>query len=120
MSDYTDLFEKMNEQESPEDVLMVRIAGEIEQLIDALEGEYWFHNDADYAETNVLTWLEENRPEFYKEALEQPETVEGSDVILDALRALDLMKDWEEVEEGELQTSEEEERWRNAIGSPEE
>lgn len=115
MDNYSQLFEKMNEQETPEDTLMVKIAGELEQMITALEGDYWFHSSADYSETDVLEWLKENRPEFYRKALEQPETVEGSDVITDALKALDLMKEWHEVESNDIQTPEEERRWKDAL-----
>jgi len=78
-------------------------------------GEYWFYENAEYSEPDVLAWLKKNRPEFYKRALKEPETIEGSDILIDALKALGLMKSWEEVEEKDIQTPEEEERWRAAI-----
>ena len=120
MDSYSDLFEKISEQESSEDVLILRIAQELEQLTGALERDYWFHEDIKYSESDVHDWLKENRPEFYERAFVEPETVEGSDVIIDALKALGLMKDWVDVEEKDLQTPEDEERWRSATSAPEE
>lgn len=93
MDEYSELFEKMNEQESPEDILSIKIEQETWDLIIALKGEYWFHEDIIYSEYDVINWLKENRPEFYRKVLEQPETLEGSDVLSDALNALGLMKE---------------------------
>lgn len=116
MDIYSDLVDKLNEQETPEDTLQIKIAQTIEELIDAMKGEYWFHEDTMYSEASVLGWIKENRPEFYKKALEQPETVEGSDILTDALEALGLMKNWLEVTDKDIQTPEEEERWKGALG----
>ena len=115
MDNYSDLFEKMNEQETPEDTLQIKIAQEIEEIVAHFTGEYWFHEDIKYGESDVLNWLREYRPEFYMKAFVEPETVEGSDVITDALEALGLMKNWIDVEEKDIQTPEDEERWRSAL-----
>ena len=120
MNNYSDLFEKMNEQETPEDTLQIKIAQEITQLVNAMKREYWFHEDTMYSESSVFDWIKENRPEFYRKALEQPETVEGSDILTIALEALDFMKDWTDVGEKDIQTLEDEERWKGALGNRDE
>lgn len=115
MDSYSDLLEKMNEQESSVDVLMLKIAEEIEEFVVNSARDFWFNEDIKYSEYDVLNWLKENRPEFYKKVLEQPEIVEGSDTLIDALRALDLMKDWAEVRDKDIQTPEEEEQRKGAL-----
>lgn len=87
------LFEKINEQEYPEDTLSTKIEHEIYDLVAAMKGEYWFHGDIIYSEYDVINWLKENKPEFYKRVLEQPETIEGNDNLIEALKALGLMKE---------------------------
>jgi len=116
MDNFSKLFEKMNEQETPEDIFLLKIAEEIAGMVSALKGDYWFHEDIRYCESDVLDWLKENRPDFYRKAHEQPETVEGSDVIVDALRALGIMKEWHDVTREELETPEDVESWRQARG----
>jgi len=121
MDDFSKLLEAMNVSETLEGVLAAKIERVIaEDYLKALHGDYWFHPDTKYSAYDVLNWLKKNRPESYKVALKEPEAIEGSDIVGDALKALGLMKDWFEVEEEELRSPEEIERWRTAIGPPEE
>lgn len=115
MDSYSDLFEKMNEQGAPEDILSTKIEQETWDLVTASKGEYWFHEDVIYSEYDVLNWLREYKPEFYMKAFVEPDIVEGSDALIDALKALDLMKDWIDVGEKDIQTPEEEVQWKAAI-----
>lgn len=116
MDNFSTLFEKVNEQESPEDILLQGIAEEIAGMVSALEGDYWFDKDISYSDSDVLAWLKIHRRDFYIEALERPEIIEGNDAIAEALEALGMMKDWHDVEEEELETPEDAERWRSARG----
>lgn len=95
---FEQIFEDIREQETLEDVLMLRITVEIEELIPALKGEYWFHEDVEVSESDVLDWLKENTPNFYALALKDPELVEGHDNLTRALEALGLMKEWNDEE----------------------
>lgn len=113
---FNELFEKMNEQEgTPEALLMDKIVDEIKGLLAALKGDYWFHEDTKFGETDVLNWIKENKPEFYKKAIIDPEMIEGSDVITNALEALGLMKEWHDVSKEELQTPEDIEYWEQNV-----
>ena len=96
---FEQIFEDIREQETLEDTLMLRIAQEIEELIPALKGDYWFHEDAKVSESDVLDWLKGNTPNFYVLALKDPELVEGSDNLTRALEALGLMKEWDDEKE---------------------
>ena len=99
MGEFEQIFEGILEQESQEDVLMLRIAQEIEELVPALKGDYWFHEDINVSESDVLDWLRENTPNFYEMALKDPGVVEGNDNFTRALEALGLMKEWSDEEE---------------------
>lgn len=77
--------------DQPEEILATKIEQEIWNLVSNLKDEYWFHEDIIYSEWDVIKWMKENTPEFYKIALEQPETVEGNDNLTAALEALGLM-----------------------------
>jgi len=99
MDEFSNLFEEFVRIDTPEEVLVSKIEREIWDLVPALKGEYWLHDDIIYSEWDVLKWLKENRPEFYRKALEQPETIEGSDNLTAALEALGLMKEWSDVKE---------------------
>jgi len=99
MDEFNQILESISEDISKEDLLEQIIEQEIQQTyLEALKGEYWFHEDTQYKASDVLDWIKENKPEFYKVALKEPEAVEGSDIIGDALRVLGLMKDWTEVD----------------------
>jgi len=117
MDIFSKLFEKTNEQDvTPDDILIHKIEDEIRGLLVALKGDYWFHDDTKFSDNDVLIWIKENRPEFYKKAIIEPDTVEGSDTITDALSALGLMKGWHDVDEDELQSPEDIEHWKIATG----
>lgn len=120
MDNFSSIFEKINKVEEqevrPEDILTHKIEDEIKRLTVAMKGDYWFHDDIKISEVSVLNWIKENRTEFYKKAIIEPETVEGSDVIVDALTALRLVKEWHEVEYDELQTPEDRSNWKIAQG----
>jgi len=107
---------KLVEEESPEDILIHTIEDEIKELLVALKGDYWFHEDIKYSGSDVLDWMKENTPEFYKKALVQPEMAMESDVLGQALTALGYMREWHDVPEEDLQTPEDIEAKRRASG----
>lgn len=110
---YVRIFDDIRKSdETPEDRLAVKIEEITWELVRVFKGDVWFHDDIIYSEYDVVNWLKENRPEFYKKALVQPETVEGNDNLVDALKALGLWKEWIDVEEDELRSSEDRERWK--------
>ena len=98
MGEFEQILEGIREQETLEDALMLRIAQEIEGLVSALKGDYWFHEDVTISESDVLDWLKENTPNFYGLALKDPEVIEGHDNLTRALEALGLMKEWNDEE----------------------
>jgi len=117
MDEFNQILESISEDISREDLLEQIIEQEIKQsYLEVLKGDYWFHEDTQYKASDVLDWIKENRPEFYKVALKEPEAVEGNDTIGDALKALDLMKDWTEVDKESLYKSEDIENYEIAMG----
>lgn len=93
MGRFEQIFEDFLMRDQPEEILATKIEQEIWDLVSNLKDEYWFHEDVIYSEWDVIKWMKENTPEFYKIALEQPDAVEGSDNLTAALEALGLMKE---------------------------
>jgi len=116
MNDFINIYEKINEDIDPEYALAEKLEAEIKSDIEALEAEYWFDDEILYNIDKVMTWLREHQPELYKRALANPEVIEGKDEVSDALKALGYMKEWTDMEEDELETPEDVERWRIATG----
>ena len=116
MNDFINIYEKINEDIDPEYALAEKLEAEIKSDIEALEAEYWFDDEILYNIDKVMTWLREHQPELYKRAVAIPEVREGHDEVSDALKALGYMKEWTDMEEDELETPEDVERWRIATG----
>jgi len=114
MNDFINIYEKINEDIDPEYALAEKLEAEIKSDIEALEAEYWFDDEIFYNIDKVMAWLREHQPELYKRALADPEVIEGKDEVSDALKALGYMKEWTDMEEDELETPEDVERWRIA------
>lgn len=113
MDEFVRIFDDIQKpDETPEECLAVKIEEVTRELVRVFKGDVWFHEDIIYSEYDVINWLKKNRPEFYKRALEQPETVEGNDNLVDALKALGLWKEWIDVDEDELRTPEDRNRWK--------
>jgi len=116
MDNFYDIYERATEEVDPEYALAEKLEAEIKGNIEALEAECWFDDEILYNVDKVMTWLREHQPELYKRALANPEVIEGKDEVSDALKALGYMKEWTDMEEDELETPEDVERWRIATG----
>jgi hypothetical protein len=116
MNNFYDIFEKATEDVDPEYALAEKLEAEIKSDVEALEAEYWFDDEVFYNVDKVMKWLREHHPELYKRALADPAVIEGKDELSDALKALGYMKEWTNMEEDELESPEDIERWRIATG----
>ena len=122
MSNFRKLFEQVRPDDSdpelsPEEKLELAIDLEITVLMDGLGRDYWYDEKITYGGSDVMAWLKEYRNDFYLTVLKDPEELDGADETIEALMALDLMKRWRDVPEEDLQTPEDIERWKGAMGA---
>jgi hypothetical protein len=117
MDNFSKLFEAFREESTPEDILEMAIDLEIENFVKASGRDYWFDENIAYVGSEVVGWLKEKRPDFYAKVLKDPDELDGADELIDALQALGYMKEWYEVPEEDIQTPEDLERWKGAMGA---
>lgn len=117
MNDFINIYERVNEEVDPEYALSDKLEDIIQKdFIEALRSEYWFDDTTLYHISEIMRWLQQYYPDLYKEALADPDELEGKDEVANALQALGYMKEWHEMEEEELQDPEDIEYWRTAMG----
>jgi len=117
MDNFRNLYERVNEDIDPEYNLVEALEAIIERdYVKQLKNEFWFDNSVFYNIGKVIEWFQIHHSDLYKEALEDPTILEGRDEVGDALQALGYMVPWVEMKEEELQTPEDIERWRIAMG----
>jgi len=117
MDNFRNLYESFDNEIDPEYTLSEKLESIIEQdYIEQLKDEFWFDDSVFYNIGKVIEWFQTHRPDLYKEALVDPNVLEGRDEVGEALQNLGYMVPWVEMKEEELQTPEDIERWRIAMG----